>query len=46
VPSITALWIRCLYGTNSGYGKRQNDRMLPPHPMQLSARDVDLFGGE
>src|SRR6266850_7163144 len=29
VPSITAHWIRCLCGTNSGYGKRQNDRMLP-----------------
>ena len=29
VPSITARWIRCLCGTNSGYGKRQNDRMLP-----------------
>jgi hypothetical protein len=29
VPSITVPWIRCLYGTNSGYEKRQNDRMLP-----------------
>ena len=27
VPSITAHWIRCLCGTNSGYGKRQNDRI-------------------
>src|SRR5437867_4272892 len=24
-----AHWIRCSCGTNSGYGKRQNDRMLP-----------------
>ena len=29
VPSITAHWIRCLYGINSGYEKCQNDRMLP-----------------
>src|SRR4030095_13191570 len=29
VPSITALWTRCFYDTNSGYGKRQNDRRLP-----------------
>src|SRR6266705_2929247 len=29
VPKITAHWIRCSCGTNIGYGKRQNDRMLP-----------------
>src|SRR5215475_817960 len=29
VRSIMGHWSRCLYGTNSGYGKRQNDRMLP-----------------
>jgi hypothetical protein len=29
VPSITVPWIRCLDGTESGYGKCQNDRMLP-----------------
>jgi hypothetical protein len=29
VPNITAHWIKCLGGTNSGYGNRQNDRMLP-----------------
>src|SRR5215831_10785382 len=29
VRSITAHWTECLCGTNSGYGKRQNDRMLP-----------------
>jgi len=28
-PRITAHCIRCLYGTNSGYGNHQNDRMLP-----------------
>src|SRR5689334_5167375 len=29
VRSIMAHWTRCLCGTNSGYGQRQNDRMLP-----------------
>src|SRR5689334_14417371 len=29
VRSIMAHWTRCLCGTNSGCGKRQNDRMLP-----------------
>jgi len=29
VPRRTAPWLRGLYGTNSGYGKCQNDRMLP-----------------
>src|ERR1051326_1491451 len=29
VRSITVHWTRCLCGTNSGCGKRQNDRMLP-----------------
>ena len=29
VPSTTGHWIRCLDSTKSGYGKRQNDRMLP-----------------
>src|SRR6516165_11104887 len=33
VPSITAHSIRCLCAINSSYGKRQNDRMLPPHSL-------------
>ena len=40
VPSITAHWIRCLCGTNSGYGKRQNDRMLPSSSSRSPARNT------
>ena len=40
VRSIMARWIRDLCGTNSGYGQRQNDRMLPFS--MVSAHDPDL----
>jgi hypothetical protein len=36
VPSITAPWIKCLCGINNGYGKCQNDRMLPSTPSMSS----------
>ena len=36
VPRRTAPWLRGLYGTNSGYGKCQNDRMLPAQMLTLS----------
>jgi ethanolamine utilization protein EutA (predicted chaperonin) len=36
-------WSRCLCGTNNGYGKRQNDRMLPIAIDGIAVGDLDYI---
>src|SRR5262249_46956733 len=42
VPSITVHWSRCLDSTNSGFGNRQNDRMLPDEQRSFARRFMML----